>query len=168
MKRILFVIFCLSLGFNSFSQKIFVVRHAEKATAEANMSSDVALSEKGKQRAEALREVLEKENIEVIYSTNTIRTKSTAQPIADKTGLQIQTYGPRPDAAFAASVLASGKNVLIVGHSNTIDDVVNLIVGETGVEGDLDESQYDNLYVITITEKKPKLEKKKFGASSAN
>jgi broad specificity phosphatase PhoE len=168
MKRILGVIFCLALGFNSFSQKIFVVRHAEKATAEANMSSDVSLSEKGKQRAEALREVLENENIEMIYSTNTIRTKSTAQPIADKMGLQIQTYGPRPNADFAASVLASGKNVLIVGHSNTIDDVVNLIVGETKVEGDLDESQYDNLYVITVNDKKPKLEKKKFGVSTTN
>ena len=168
MKHVLFILICLVFAFNSFSQKIFVVRHAEKATAEPNMSSDVALSEKGKQRAEALREVLADEKIQVIYSTNTIRTRSTAQPLAEKLGLEIKTYGPRPDSAFIASVLALGKNVLIVGHSNTVDDVVNLIVGDKPVEGDLGESIYDNLYEITIKDKKTKLEKKKYGASVAN
>ena len=168
MKYVLFVLLLLSAGANSFSQKIFVVRHAEKAAPDGSMGGDVALSEKGKQRAEALREALEGETIDLIYSTNTVRTKTTAQPTAEKRGLQIQTYGPRPDSAFIQSILDTGKNVLIVGHSNTIDDVVNLIMGEKSIEGDLDESQYDNLFVITLHTKKIKLEKKKYGASSAN
>jgi len=168
MKHIFTILVCLVIGLTSFSQKIFVVRHAEKATADANMSGDVSLSEKGKRRAEALREALADETINAIYSTNTIRTKSTAQPTADKRGITIETYGPRPDSAFIASVLASGKNVLIVGHSNTIDDVVNLIMGEERIEGDLDESQYDNLFEITIKQDKKKLERKKYGETNAN
>ena len=168
MKTVLFILIGLIIGINAFSQKIFVVRHAEKASAEANMSSDVSLSEKGKQRAEGLRDLLADEKIQLIYSTNTIRTKSTAKPLADRLTIEVRTYGPKPDSAFIASVLASGKNVLIVAHSNTIDDVVNMIVEEQIVEGDLDESQYDNLYVITVKDNKKKVEHKKYGASSTN
>ncbi len=54
------------------------------------MSSDVPLSDKGKERAEALKEVLKNKKIAYVFSTNTIRTKSTAQPTADYFGLQTE------------------------------------------------------------------------------
>jgi broad specificity phosphatase PhoE len=158
---------CFSLLFcalNLSAQKIFVVRHAEKAVADPTMSSDVPLSEKGKQRAEALKELLAKENIQVIYSTNTTRTKTTGQPTADLFGITIQTYGPRPDSAFAATVRASGKNVLIIAHSNTIDEAVNLLMGETKVSGDLDEKEYNNLFVITKDGDKLDFERRNYGS----
>ena len=47
----------------SCSNTIYVVRHAEKAIAEPNMSSDVPLSEKGKERAEGLKELLKTKKI---------------------------------------------------------------------------------------------------------
>jgi len=163
--RFLFIILLLVCTSQLTAQKIFVVRHAEKSVAEPNMSSDVALSDKGKQRAIALRELLAKEQIEVIYSTNTIRTKTTAQPTAELFGVPILIYGPRPDSAFAATVRASGKNVLIVGHSNTVDDVVNLLLARKEVPGDLDESIYNNLFVISKEGEQLLLEKKEFGGN---
>ena len=81
------------------------------------MSSDVPLTEKGKQRAEALKEVLKDKKIAYVFSTNTIRTKSTAQPTADYFHLTTEMYGPRRDSAFINLLRSKKKNTLIVGHS---------------------------------------------------
>jgi len=125
-----------------------VVRHAEKAAQAANMSSDVPLSTVGKQRAERLGGLLHDKKIGLIYYTNTIRTKTTAEPTANHFLLSINTYGPKPDSAFIKLLKSQKKNTLVVGHSNTVDDIVNMLCGETKVAGDLDETIYDNLYVI--------------------
>ena len=138
-----------SLFLFSCSQTFYVVRHAEKAAAAGSaMSSDVSLSDVGKQRAERLKELLKNKKIGLVYSTNTIRTKTTAEPTAYLFLLNINTYGPRPDSAFINLLKSQKKNTLVVGHSNTVDDIVNMLCGEKKVPGDLDESIYDNLYVI--------------------
>src|SRR6476469_6654694 len=128
MTRILFVIGFI-LVFSSCSHSYYIVRHAEKAAQEVNMTSDVPLTEKGKQRAEALKDVLKGKKIGYVFSTNTVRTKSTAQPTADEFHLQIEIYGPRPDSAFIQLFRSKRKNTLVVGHSNTVDDIVNMLCG---------------------------------------
>jgi phosphohistidine phosphatase SixA len=125
-----------------------VVRHAEKAVQEPNMTSDVQLSEAGKQRAEKLKEVLSSKKIGLIYSTNTIRTKSTVQPTADYFKLPVATYSPKPDSAFISLLKSKKQNTVVVGHSNTVDDIVNMLCGEKKVAGDLPDTEYNNLYVI--------------------
>lgn len=150
MKSIL-SLFLISL-LASCTHTYYVVRHAEKATPSQgttmNTPNDPPLSATGLQRAEALKHVLSDKNIRYIFSTNTIRTRSTAQPISDLTGVNIQTYGPRPDTAFIQQLKKLRKNTLIVGHSNTIDDIANMLAGENKVEGDLPESVYDQLFII--------------------
>lgn len=146
MRILLF--FFISFFFISCGQTIYVVRHAEKAVQEANMTSDVQLSGAGKQRAEKLKEVLSSKKIGLIYSTNTIRTKSTAQPTADHFKLPIAIYTPKPDSAFISLLKSKKQNTLVVGHSNTIDDIVNMLCREKKVAGDLPDTEYDNLYVI--------------------
>ncbi|MBC7947088.1 MAG: histidine phosphatase family protein [Chitinophagaceae bacterium] len=141
----------LLICFTSCAQTYYVVRHAEKAAPDATMSSDVPLSAQGEQRAKALKELLNDKKIEAIYSTNTIRTKSTAAPTAAHFGLNVETYGPRPDSAFIAQLRALKKNTLIIGHSNTVDDIVNLLTGTKHVPADLPDSEYNKLYIITIT-----------------
>src|SRR5687768_13565710 len=80
----------------------YVVRHAEKETTNT-MTSDVPLSEEGKQRAVALKDILQNQKVSQIYSTNYIRTKTTAQPLADALGITIQTYNPG-DSVFLNSL----------------------------------------------------------------
>lgn len=150
----------------SCGKTIYVARHAEKASPGATMASDVPLSEAGQERAVALKEVLKNKKIEAVYSTNYIRTKSTAQPTAGHFGLSITTYNAKPDTAFINLLKRSNKNTLVVGHSNTIDDVANMLCGETKVKGDLPETEYDNLYVIKKKGKKFVFTAKKYGAAS--
>jgi phosphohistidine phosphatase SixA len=39
-------------------------------------------------------------------------------------------------------------NALIVGHSNTVDDIVNKLCGKTAIPADLKDFEYDNLFIL--------------------
>lgn len=144
--------FFLMITLASCSHTYYVVRHAEKSVPGdglvMNTPNDPPLSKMGEQRALALKELLHDKNIRHIYSTNTIRTRSTAQPLSEFTGIAIETYGPRPDSAFIQHLKHLKKNTLIVGHSNTIDDIANALSGSIKVDGDLPETVYDQLFII--------------------
>jgi broad specificity phosphatase PhoE len=132
------------------------VRHAEKTKPLAGMSvieaNDPPLSDSGNLRALALKERLMGENIRHIFSTNYRRTLNTAKPLDEYLlGVQTELYSPKKDsaAAFIEKLKAIKKgNVLVVGHSNTIDDIANQLCGKTVVPGDLKETDYDNLFKI--------------------
>jgi phosphohistidine phosphatase SixA len=142
------------LVLSSCTRTYYIVRHAEKATQEANMSSDVPLTDKGKQRAAALQEVLKGKKIRQVFSTNTIRTKSTAQPTADYFHVPVEIYGPRPDSTFIQLLKSKKKGTLVVGHSNTVDDIVNMLCGEKKVPADLPDGEYNKLFVVKLRGKK--------------
>src|SRR5690348_12881169 len=88
---LLFLVSCKTTSY-------YIVRHAERATT-TTMSSDVPLSAAGTQRAGALKTLLANENIQHIFSTNYVRTKSTAQPLADAIHVPVEIYDPR-DTTF--------------------------------------------------------------------
>lgn len=154
MTRIFMLSCIMATMFASCSHSYYIVRHAEKATQEANMSSDVPLTDKGKERAEALKEILKNKKIAYVFSTNTIRTKSTAQPTADYFKLAIETYSARPDSTFINLLKSKKKNTLVVGHSNTVDDIVNTLCGKKEVAGDLPDAEYNKLFVVKKKGKK--------------
>ncbi|HUR65697.1 MAG TPA: histidine phosphatase family protein [Chitinophagaceae bacterium] len=153
MKYILLVfsVFLLSCG-----NTIYVVRHAEKETGidptTMKTFTDPPLSFEGQQRALKLKEVLSSKDIKYIYSTNTLRTLSTAKPLKELyLDVPINIYSSKPDStdAFIQKLRSIKKgNVLVVGHSNTIDDIANKLTGSKVVAGDLKDSDYDNLYEI--------------------
>jgi broad specificity phosphatase PhoE len=122
------------------------------------------LSAQGEQRAQALKETLKDSKVEYIFSTNTIRTMTTAEPLSKLRGLTIENYGPMPDSAFIQKLKGLKKNVVIVGHSNTVDDIVNGLTGKKTVPGDLQDSEYSNLFVVTYKGKKVTFERRTYGA----
>ena len=147
MRRLTLLLFTAGLLQACSSTSYFIVRHAEKEAQNANMTSDVPLSAEGKERAEALESKLHSQKVKHIYSTNTLRTKSTAQPLSSLLGVPIQTYDHR-DTSFVSRIKALPKgNVLIVGHSNTIDDLVNQFYPQAQLK-DLPDSQYGDLFII--------------------
>lgn len=144
----------------------YIVRHAEKessTTMSSNtMASDVPLSEVGKQRAEALKDLLKNENIKYIFSTNFIRTKSTVQPLATALNIPVKIYDQK-DAGFVNRIKSLDANVLIVGHSNTVDDLVNELAGKKEISGDLPDSAYGDLFIVKGKGNQVSFEKRHFG-----
>ena len=65
---------------SSCTTNFYIVRHAEKS---ATPKEDPLLTEAGKQRAERLKGILSNKGIKKVYSTKTLRTTSTAKPLAD-------------------------------------------------------------------------------------
>lgn len=164
MRQYLFIFIVLFLLASCSTQHYYIVRHAEKAVApgSAMSSSDPQLTDAGKKRAEDLKEVLKTKKIGYIFSTNTIRTTETAEPTRAYFGLATEIYPPMPDDAFINRLKALKKNALIVGHSNTVDDIVNKLSGTKHLS-DLPETEYDHLFVVVKKGKKWKFESLYYG-----
>jgi phosphohistidine phosphatase SixA len=152
----------------SCSHSYYIVRHAEKeqmANSSNMMSDDPALSEAGKVRAIVLKDQLANSHIRHIFSTNTLRTKSTARPLSDAVKVPVVLYNSVDTLVLNLKKIKKG-NVLVIGHSNTVDDIVNKLCGETKVPGDLADSQYDNLFIVTYKGKKITYVRHKYGYPS--
>ena len=146
----LFFAFCLCLLLSCKSTTYFIVRHAEKeGSGTAMMQSDPPLSAAGQKQAQDLKRFLEGKKIKTIYSTNYARTVATAEPIRQALRINLKTYDPRANEQFVADLKKiSDGNVLVVGHSNTVDDVVNGLMGENKMS-DLRDDEYGNVFIVT-------------------
>ena len=137
---------CLSACYTS---KIYVVRHAERL----DQSADTPLSNAGLQRAQALADSLKNKNIERIFGTKYQRNRQTAQILCDITGKAYEVYEPHPTDVIVKTIEKVGnKNVLIVGHSDTVLEIVKGF-GVTPSKTKIESSDYDNLFVITVKKK---------------
>lgn len=127
-----------------------LVRHAETT----GIGSNPDLSAAGIARAEELRRALSSVSLDAVYSTNFNRTMQTAQPVADDKSLSIIIFDPFNPSAFVDGVLVDHHAgvVLVVGHSNTTPLLINTLVG-ANIYSDLPETEYDNLFVVTVFEK---------------
>ena len=129
---------------------IFIVRHAEKA-AVAPDNKDPDLSEAGRARAEALARILRDVKIETIYVTEFKRTQETAAPLARLMSLNPITIQSADRAALIEKLKGASGDVLVVGHGNTIGEIIKKLGIDTPIE--IAENDYDNLFVITLGEK---------------
>ena len=133
---------------SSFSQStVFIVRHAEKA----DDSKDAELSEAGRARAEVLANMLRDSNISVIYTTEFKRTQQTAAPLAKALGLTVTTLPAENQAALVAKLRTSTATSLVVGHGNTIPNIIKALGVTEPVN--IPDSDYDNLFVVVLAEK---------------
>lgn len=168
MKKIILLAIISTVIFSSCTRTIYVVRHAEKIaptdTTAKMMLNDLPLSEAGKVRAINLKEQLSREKIKHIYSTNTSRTINTANPLSKSVNVPIIIYS---NVDSVVSIVRSQKgNVLIVGHSNTVDDIVNKLTGKTQIAADLKDYEYDNLFIVKFRGKKSFFRQRKYGYPS--
>lgn len=123
---------------------IYVTRHAEKAAE----GKDPNLTPQGQARARALAVILKKVGIKHIFSTATMRTQQTAQALAQQAGLPVQTYDPAKPAIVTDKIKALAGPTLLVGHSNTVPDLVKLLGGAPGAP--IADDEYDRLYQLII------------------
>lgn len=150
-KLVLYFTFLLiaTVGFaQSTPSVIFIVRHCEKAMESTDNPN---LAEEGKKRATHLAEILKNTGIEAVYSTNYKRTMQTAEPLATALKITPNAYEPR-EAAFGEMLRKSGKKVLVVGHSNTVPDLLNQLTGTKNYQPN---DGYGDLWVVTMVEGQP-------------
>ena len=117
---------------------------------------DPGLSAEGQARAaELARQLVDADviaGIDAIYSTPLRRTLETAQPIADALGLPVNTYSPDDDDEDTVDAMVrehKGKIILVVGHSNTLPNLIAALGASKNVPP-IAEMEYDNIYLISI------------------
>ncbi len=130
---------------------IFVVRHAEKA---AGGGDDPELSAAGRARAEALAATLKDAGITAIYETEFKRAQQTAAPLAKALGISATTVRANETAALVSNLRDRKETALVVGHGNTIPDLIKALGIDTPIN--IPETDYDNLFIV-IGDKKPRL-----------
>ena len=110
-------------------QTVFVMRHLDIGPADpANRDPD--LLPQGQRRAASLAHWFRRgERPVAIYVTDYRRTRQTAAPLAAALHLTPIAYNPADTPALIARVRAEHGNVLIVGHSNTVPDIVAALGG---------------------------------------
>jgi len=118
---------------------IYLVRHAEKVLDVSNPP----LTEDGQARAALLAEISR------VHSTDYVRTRQTAAPIAEALDIDVEIYDPSDLTGFAAQLIEQGGESLVVGHSNTTPQLVEALGGEPGTEID-EAAEYDRLYIVEI------------------
>jgi phosphohistidine phosphatase SixA len=124
---------------------IFIVRHAEKASSGGN---DPTLSPQGKKRAEALAHILQDSQITSVFVTQFKRTQRTAAPTATAAHVT-PTVLPANDIGALVEKLHSLKgNALVVGHTNTIPDLVKALGIATPVS--IPEDDYAEIFVVLL------------------
>ena len=152
---ILYTLIAIGLAWFFESQAtttIIFVRHAEKAETGGD---DPPLSEAGEQRViELTRQLLDIDviaGIDAVYSTQYQRTQQTAQPIADELDLPVNTYDASDTEEILETILGEhkGRIVLVVGHSNTVPEMIANLGGHKQVP-EIAEDEYDNLYILAI------------------
>lgn len=134
------------VGRETKALQVFLVRHAEKV----DQSYDPELTPAGYVRAANLAQTLQSAEIEKVHSTDFIRTRKTAEPLASISGLKVDIYDPSDLKAFAEQLLELGGRHLVVGHSNTTPRMVDLLGGDPGSDAIADE-EYDRLYLVSVS-----------------
>ena len=133
-------------GTAAAQKAVIVVRHGE--------NTKDTLTEAGRARARRLAEMLGSAGVAAVYSTGTQRTVGTATPLAEARRLPVTPYdiGDESKGVDARPFVAAlGKEhpddvVLVVGHSNTVPDLLKAL--GCGEEVTIATREYDNLFVV--------------------
>ncbi|HEV3410221.1 MAG TPA: phosphoglycerate mutase family protein [Chthoniobacterales bacterium] len=129
---------------------VYLVRHAEKA--QDGDSKDPDLSATGRARAETLAQVVKDVGVTAIFATELKRTQQTAAPLAKLTGVPLTIVPPKNTAALVAKLRQAVGCALVVGHSNTLPEIIRALgVNEPVTIAD---EEYDTIFVVK-TEMRP-------------
>jgi phosphohistidine phosphatase SixA len=101
----------------------YVMRHLQKETIE-DTGPDPRLTDEAHVQAGQLALWFDAHPPSAIYVSNTRRARETAESVAARHGVTLKVYDPSDTAGLIARVRAESGTVLIVGHSNTVPDIV--------------------------------------------
>jgi broad specificity phosphatase PhoE len=141
---------------------IVLVRHAERVDG----GPDPVLSPAGRARARLLARMLGDASVQGVYVTEFVRSQQTGKPTATAAGVSLTQYSATATSELAATIIAAhgSGTVLVVAHSNTVDDIAAAL-GATGV-GELAETEFDRMFVVSRRSCGTTLLSLRYGATS--
>jgi broad specificity phosphatase PhoE len=145
-------IFALWMWGTANATTVIVIRHAEK---EAGNLVDPQLSAAGEARAALLERMFGDPKgpgrLDAIYTSAAMRNRLTAAPLAAQLGIVPRVVPGDDSKALARRVLRehSGGRVMIIGHVNTVPDIVAALAGESDIPR-IDEHDYGVMYMVTV------------------
>jgi len=144
---LLFAAFRLGAHWFGGTTTVIVLRHAEKSTEQ----TDPSLSAAGHERAARLATLLAQTGVAAIYVSDTRRARETVEPLARRLDVQVAEYPGREIDHLATRLLDRhrGQTVLVVGHSNTVPQLLATLTGGRYVTR-LDEDEFDGLYLVSV------------------
>ncbi|WP_066655821.1 MULTISPECIES: SixA phosphatase family protein [unclassified Sphingomonas] len=144
MRTILLALACsLALPAAAAGPTTYVVRHFDTPKGE----KDPNLLPQGAARAEALARWFRGKRLCAILVTQYQRTRQTVAPLAASRGIALQSYDAADTAGAVARAKASPCPVLIVGHSNTVPDIVETLGGAR--PADLKHEDFGDVWTVT-------------------
>jgi phosphohistidine phosphatase SixA len=123
---------------------VVFVRHAERKAA----GSDPGLTSKGQQRAQLLARMLKEAGMTAIFTSTFRRTKETAAPLAALLHVVPKVIAEDLDEG-RAQLLESGERVLVVGHTDTVPELVAAMGGPAGLT--IGDEEFDRFLALTVT-----------------
>ena len=148
---------------------VFLVRHAEKAV---DGTKDPALSAAGVAHAARYASLFASGSggaadaghrdsdvgngpgrgprLAAVYATEFRRTRQTAEAVARPLGLAVQALPAKDSAELVRHIKRyhRGASVLVVGHSNTLPEVIQALGGRAVAA--IDDADYSRLYVVSV------------------
>ena len=129
-------------------QAVILVRHAEQTeTGGGMMDGDPPLNETGQRRAASLAENLKEAGITAIVTTQYLRARQTAEPLA--AALKIEPVLVKKDDAVGlgeALRRQNGRTVLVVGHSDTIPGILKTLGHREEIA--LPKTEFNNAWLV--------------------
>jgi phosphohistidine phosphatase SixA len=124
---------------------IFIVRHAEKASSGGN---DPGLSLQGQKRAAALAQILKDSHITAVFVTEFKRTQETAAPTAVLSHVSPTVTAANDIGRLSEKLRDCNGNSLVVGHGNTIPELLNAL----GIAGtvSIPEDDYTEIFAVFV------------------
>lgn len=127
---------------------VYLFRHAEKVKTDPN-DRNPHLTTKGVQRSNTWASFFEKIAIDQIYSTPYHRTQETVAQIAKLQNLPVHTYAPSNEVVDSIVKSNLGKQLIFVGHSNTVPGHTNKLLGKKKFK-DMSEGDNHSLFIVQL------------------
>ena len=124
---------------------IFIVRHAEKASTG---DKDPDLSLEGQKRADVLAHILKDSQITSVFVTEFKRTQETAAPTARAAHVSPTVVPANDMGALVGKLRALNGNALVVGHGNTIPDLLRALGIATPVS--IPDDDYAEIFAVLL------------------
>src|SRR5947207_10736143 len=144
----LFLLVFVSASIASAQPIVVIVRHAEKAT-DGGRDPDLSLA--GRARADALARILKDSGITAIFTTEFKRTQETAAPTATSTHVTPTMVATKDTAALVARLHQLDGNALVVGHGDTIPNIVKALGINSSVN--IPDADYSELLIVILGDK---------------